>query len=283
VRYDAPWMEHEDRAALSEGWAAPWVDLHSTGNEALRLNRKATGEEHSLILSVASGERTLTEPQMEQLRDTYRSEIWATDQRLGRLLDSWAVHTGGEGIVLITSDHGEHFGELGLLDHGHVLNGINTRVPLMIQAPGAPPRRVVEPVSHLEVADTLRTLVGINAGSEGLVPRMQGEESDRVPILARTWPDPLWARTLGGDFDSGQRLVRFGDWALVALDNGKRSLYRVSADPLMLHDLSESHGKVVEELARLLGQMDSKDQATAPMPPSEDMLRALEELGYLEP
>jgi arylsulfatase A-like enzyme len=280
--YDAPWMQDQDLAPLSETWAAPWVETMPSGQQGLRLNRKAPGEDHSLVLSVSSGERTLSESQMELLRDTYRSEIWATDRRLGTLLESWATRTGGEGIVVLTSDHGEHFGELGLLDHGHMLNGVNSAVPLVISAPGFPSSRVSQAVSQLEIAPTLRSLVGITKG-EGLVDLMQGGERPIEPILARSWPDPKWAQTLGDRFAHGQRLVRLGDWALLALDDGSRSLYRVIDDPLMLHDLSESHENLVSELSRLLGSLDSREQGAAPIPPTEEMLQALRALGYMEP
>ena len=282
VRYEAPWMAHKDLIPLDQTWAAPCAGPHILGTEALRLNRRAPGDEAGLVLQVASGERVLEESELSLLRQTYRAEIWGTDQRLVSLLEAWDRRTDGEGIVVLTSDHGEHFGELGLLDHGHVLNGVNTRVPLVIRAPGYAPDRVTQPISQLGVADTVRSLTGLEVQTEGLLPLMRGEDTEPVTVLARSWVDPVWAEAAGGRFAQGERLVRVGDWALVAGDDGRRELFDVSEDPLMLHDLGAEHVKLLQELSEGLSKADGQDQGTGPLPPSTEMLEALESLGYLE-
>jgi arylsulfatase A-like enzyme len=77
------------------------------------------------------------------LRDKYDAEVLFTDQQIGKLLDfmaqkSWFSRT----VLIITSDHGEAFGEHNQFSHGFELWENLVRVPLMFVVPGVPPRRI---------------------------------------------------------------------------------------------------------------------------------------------
>ena len=282
VQADSPGYSDAVSLPLKETWMAPWIDTHPLGEEAIRLNRTAGGDATDLVMSVAQGERSLSASQFAMLRAVYQSEVWATDQRLGALLQAWDQRTNGTGMVVVTSDHGEHFGELGLLDHGHVLNGVNTRVPLVVYAPDVTPQRIGHPVSQLHVTNTLRTWAGVDSTDEGVLSWTGSEVPELAPILARSWPDPKWAQMVGGRFQAGERLVRSGDWALIAGDGGQRALFQMAEDPLMLRDVSQEHVKVVQKLESLLPLLDSKKEGESLIPPDEEINRALESLGYLD-
>lgn len=66
-------------------------------------------------------------------------------------------------IVIVTSDHGESFGEHDLVGHGNGLYRNQIRVPLLIlNGPGLPAgRRVAVPVSLRDLAATIADLAGI--------------------------------------------------------------------------------------------------------------------------
>jgi arylsulfatase A-like enzyme len=92
--------------------------------------------------------------------DRYDGEIRDTDREIGRLIEGVrrrAPHT----IVVVTADHGEEFGEHGGAYHGTTLFDEQTRVPLIIDVPGLPPRRIEAPVSTTSVLPTLLGLTGI--------------------------------------------------------------------------------------------------------------------------
>ena len=64
--------------------------------------------------------------------DLYDAKLRYVDQQLGRLLAEVPPDT----IVVITSDHGEEFGEHGGVEHGRTLYDEVVRVPLAIRWPG---------------------------------------------------------------------------------------------------------------------------------------------------
>jgi arylsulfatase A-like enzyme len=70
-------------------------------------------------------------------------------------------------IVVVTSDHGEQFGEHGLNAHGNSLYREVLRVPLLIMAPGRAPSgvRVSSAVSLRDVSATILDLAGVPQGA----------------------------------------------------------------------------------------------------------------------
>jgi arylsulfatase A-like enzyme len=99
-------------------------------------------------------------------RDLYDAEIRYMDGELGRLFG--ALRDKGElsnTIVIVTSDHGEHFGERGLRLHGNSLYSAVVRVPLSIRYDGHVPagRRIDTAVSLRDVGRTILDLAGLRA------------------------------------------------------------------------------------------------------------------------
>jgi arylsulfatase A-like enzyme len=104
----------------------------------------------------------LAKRDVELARDAYDDCIAALDRRVGALLDE--LDRSGElknTVVIITSDHGEQFGEHGVFNHGFSLYLQEVSVPLLIIAPTAPAgRRVTAPVSLRDVPATIIDLAG---------------------------------------------------------------------------------------------------------------------------
>jgi|GEM_PF-3010228 len=71
----------------------------------------------------------------QRIVDLYDYSIFCADRTLGKALD--AIRSEGFAIqdLTITSDHGEHLGEHGLLGHGQYLTDENQRVPLISTHP----------------------------------------------------------------------------------------------------------------------------------------------------
>src|SRR5262249_3096125 len=91
--------------------------------------------------------RTELIPQWElkAMYDAYDGALAYIDTQLGSLFEELG-HRGvlENTLVIITSDHGEEFGEHGLLDHGNSLYFPSIHVPLVVYFPGRVPQgRVV--------------------------------------------------------------------------------------------------------------------------------------------
>lgn len=94
----------------------------------------------------------------------YLEAIASIDREIGALVQELRARGQLDRTVLVvTADHGELFGERGMIDHGHSLHANLLWVPLLIRAPGAIPAgvRVPQPVSLRDVARTVLELAGV--------------------------------------------------------------------------------------------------------------------------
>lgn len=141
--------------------------------------------------------KRLSPAEVERLESLYDGEVAAVDAEI-RALFSELEQIGflHNAVIVITSDHGEEFGEHGVMLHGLTLfNGV-MRIPFIIVAPGYAGGRVVEDaVSLVDVAPTLLELTGLPRA-----PTFEGRSL--VPLMRNPLSPPaLWARlvhTLSG-------------------------------------------------------------------------------------
>ncbi|WP_158633690.1 sulfatase [Tautonia sociabilis] len=132
----------------------------------------------------------ITPEDQDVLVDGYDSCLAYLDERIGRLLDE--LEGRGlleETIVVVTSDHGEAFGEHGLYGHGGSLYHDQIDVPLIVAGPGVPEgTRVAEAVSLRDVPATILDLIGApeqELPGSSLAPLWEGQtDAPRSPRLA---------------------------------------------------------------------------------------------------
>ncbi|MEN9580683.1 MAG: hypothetical protein RJA70_3692 [Pseudomonadota bacterium] len=109
--------------------------------------------------------------------DRYDSEVSAADHTVGRLVDEFRKRRPGA-LVIVTSDHGEEFGEHGGRYHGSSVYEEQVRVPLLIAAAGA-----IAPGVHRAPVQTIDLLPTVLRALEiPQRPRIRGR--DLGPILA---------------------------------------------------------------------------------------------------
>ena len=100
-------------------------------------------------------------------RDCYDDCIATLDDQFGRLLDELR----GQGLldntlVVLTSDHGEGFGDHGVFGHGSGVYWEQISVPLVIISPGGPADRLMgKAISLRDLPVTIVDLLGLSAGA----------------------------------------------------------------------------------------------------------------------
>jgi arylsulfatase A-like enzyme len=147
--------------------------------------------------------------------------------------------------VVLVGDHGEHFGEHGLIQHGNSLYLPLLHVPFVVWWPGhVPAVRVGAPVSLRDVGATVLDLAGVaNPGLEGRsVAALWGPDSLHAPLdpiasavdwrddLSRFPPSPLLAGSLRSVLVDSLHYIRRAD--------GTEELYDLSRDFLETRNLA---------------------------------------------
>jgi len=196
---------------------------------------------------------------MQHLVDSYDEGIRYTDDQLGGLLRTLEERGRlDDTVVILTSDHGEEFGEHGSLHHWQLYFQPNLRVPLIVRLPGGRggPQRVAEPAELIDVLPTLVELVGAeplaSAQGRSLVPAMEAaRDGSRLPPrddLSRSafawWPDPKQLPLRSVVLDDHQLL--FNDQVA-----GWDQLYDLAADPMAQRDVAAEQPERVERLREL--------------------------------
>ena len=90
-------------------------------------------------------------------RDSYESCMASLDRQIGELFEELEHRNLLEDtLVIVTSDHGEHFSERGFFGHGRSLYRPEVHVPLLIFDPSSrtPGLTIAEPVSLRDIALT---------------------------------------------------------------------------------------------------------------------------------
>ena len=152
--------------------------------------------------------------------DRYDGEVLDTDAYMGELIDWLDENIFGDALFVVTSDHGEEFGEHGGQFHGTTLYEEVTRVPLLIRTPDRRAAVVNDAVSLLDLTPTFLDVLGIETplGLPGrtLAAALAGESLPEPPPPVFSEATQLASKIItplhehGGDSGRGQDRRRFG-------------------------------------------------------------------------
>lgn len=138
------------------------------------------------------GESSLTPEQRQGELEAYDGAIAYVDDELRRLAEGIALMRPDEELmIIVTSDHGEAFGEHGTYLHGKSLHREEILVPLIVWWPGGVPSsvRVDRPVTHASIPSTILDLVSDGTAELYGAPSLTPLWADSV--RAESWPWPL--------------------------------------------------------------------------------------------
>lgn len=233
----------------------------------------------------------LTDDEMEILRTWYSGCLKYLDDQLGQFIDFLKSREMYEDTLLIlTSDHGEHFGEHDLLYHGDFLFNEVVQVPLILSGGPVEEARRSDLASHVDIFDTVCDVVGIEPSPETSGRSLLGEEQ-RQSIFAEYGVREDYGRNSRYSVnlnsaelklrEMGMKCVRTEDYKLVLRSDGNYRLYdqpdenRVTDAPDSVID--EHLSLIEDELGREF--RDSRFVDTEDV--SDEMKQNLEDLGYI--
>lgn len=248
----------------------------------------------------------------EILRGLYLGDVAAADRKLGRLLallDS--VAPGEPRLTVVTSDHGEHFGEHRLMGHRFSVRHPVLRIPLVVAGlPETPPAVIATPVEMRHLYGSLLCwALGRSCPAALPVEPGAAPETESAPIFS-IWSDevattpkihrerlgfgdgewkPDWSRDacrpddrVFGDMVSMIRYPMKATW----VEGQGIELHDLSWDPDERSDQREVQAAVAEPLARELEAFVEERIVGRDRTPEGELdletTRALKSLGYIE-
>ena len=209
----------------------------------------------------------------------YDRELAYLDHHVGRLLDGLAeVGDGADLAVVITSDHGEAFGEHGFWKHDWTLYDEVVRVPLLVRSRSHAARVDDTPVDGTDVHALRAGLAGLQ-----LPPLGAG-----FPAVTSEWyrveDDDAWEARFGGvDLDRDLLAWVEDGRKFVVSSAGSVEVYDLAADPGELAPLALAPEvlEAARERARQWWRAHPPpDLATGDLDP--ETLERMRALGYLD-
>jgi arylsulfatase A-like enzyme len=210
---------------------------------------------------------------VRQMIDGYDCGIRYADQHVGYVLD--ALKKQGvldETIIIVSSDHGENQGELGVYGEHGTADQITHRIPMIVRWPGMKRGHVDTGLHYnLDLLPTLAEMLGV-------------EPSPR-------WDGRSYAAALRDGTDCGrdylvlsqcchvcQRSVRFGPWLWMrSLHDGfhmfpREMLFHISSDPHEQRNVAAANPDVCRQAAHLYVQWHDEMMLSMPYPYDTDPL-----------
>jgi arylsulfatase A-like enzyme len=204
---------------------------------------------------------------VEDQIDRYDDEIRYVDAQVGDLISKLALRGLAQNtIVIITSDHGEFYGEHGLHFHGNAIYRPVARVPLIISGNNIPHGiRVATPVSNVSIAPTILDMLGLKPSRSlhlpSLIRVIQGNQPES------SWPLPLVelarlpiAQSSDPSFWGRSQAVVDSNWFFVQHERFGSELYNWHDDPQTVSPLATPEYKpIMDRLKRQMLELVNHD------------------------
>jgi arylsulfatase A-like enzyme len=276
-----------------------YMDTHSPYNAKPRPGFLANppphdnGElQHKLkqrYLSVRRGGGEFNPVKLRQtVVDQYDTAIANLDEQIGYLLDYLKErdlydHT----LIVLTSDHGEVFGEHQLVSHGQDVYQQLLWVPLIIKAPGqTTPKTNDDIISSSDLPRMILSYLPDEMSKRHLAefPNAPGLH----PIIAENYyvhPWILRIRHLRKKYERIRTVLFEMPYKYIHSSDGQHELYNLVSDRKESNNLINSRLEIAEEMAaRIQEYQDSRSRSNEVIeqePLTEQELKQLKSLGYI--
>ncbi len=224
---------------------------------------------------------------LDYLLAAYDGEIRYLDRHLARLFDSLKAEGRlDNALVIITSDHGEHFGEHRIFLHANSLYEELIRIPLLISWPGriaAGPRDQL--VSLISLTPTMLEAAGVpipeDMEGESLLPGLVAD-GDEIRREEKT----VWESSGVVSQWTGNHAIYSEGFKGIFYKSGDVEIYDLSSDPAETQNLAPVRPAIKQRLEDRLsewkasrGNVDPVDAAAREV--AAPLKERLEALGYI--
>jgi len=189
---------------------------------------------------VMSQKRKITKAEKNHLLSQYDGEILYLDNELGKLfarLKNEGLYDNS--IIIITSDHGEHFGEHDLIEHGNELYDPVTSVPLIIK----PSKNfewnpvVDQTVQVIDILPTILEMLDIEIPED-----IQGSPlTKRIshPIISEDYMHPVTYNKYNKRFHKDQMSLVEEDFKYISSTDNNNKLFNLNTDTDEIKNLKD--------------------------------------------
>jgi arylsulfatase A-like enzyme len=224
----------------------------------------------------------------------YDGEICFVDAQIGKLLEKLkSLEIYDKTMIIVTSDHGQAFGEHGDYGHGSTIYQDQLKVPLVVKCPsnysGAPV--IDEPVRSIDIVPTILDLLGISSGvtleGNSLLPLMKTGKSSHGSGNIYIEQNLDNAYILDG-------IISNNEWKYILTEKselrdiekaGSEELYNLTVDPYELNNVVQRELDVLkimrDSLATFKNRLTSPEMIPARIKVDPETVRQLRALGYL--
>ncbi len=220
----------------------------------------------------------------ERVRGLYALALTRLDAEVGRLLDGLgALGFYDNAVIVLTSDHGEAFGEHGLVEHGKDVYEPLVAVPLIVKRPGQAAGREIDTLASLvDVPGLCVDAIPASAGDE-LRPRFRRRPGNHLLTSEIHFARPRDLQVYAYRFLRERTRLRDGRYKLI-VGGPVPELYDLQVDPGEESNLAAAEpGRVAalqQSLAEFLEQGRYRGQRLPPEPPSARQTTEMGVLGY---
>lgn len=242
-----------------------------------------------LYQGIVEKKRGITKVEHDHLVSQYDGEIAYLDHYLGELFARLKEFDMFENtLIIITSDHGEVFGERDLIQHGMSVYQDQVYVPLLLKRPNSNKNDIVnQTVSSIDILPTVLNVLNIDMP----LPNIRGKNlldidlDDNRYIVTESYPNG-GLRQMHQRFMRIERAVISGSLKLIQSTADKHELYDLENDPNELNDLFDIRAADAEQLTNQLSKwMESNTRITNSQDNAEldpEVLTRLKALGYIQ-
>ncbi len=208
----------------------------------------------------------------------YDAEIAFLDDQLGRLFSHLKdIGIYNSSLIIVTSDHGELFGEHGLYGHRNAMYEGNVRIPLIIKFPFN--EKVGREKAMITLADLFPTVLSICElpVPEGVSGKAFGNSS--APVVSELY-----------DADTGLQQILYDEkYKYMVYEHSRGDeLYDLGNDPMEQENLAEKLQDVSLMMKKKLKEWNKIHRPKYNLlykiqkPLSRDTIKGLEALGYMQ-